>query len=218
MGKEVEQQNLTNDERLRKIFSFMKETDKFKLIQRTVEITNGIRKENDAEHSWHLSLFYMLLENDLPKGLDKLKLLKILIIHDLCEIYAGDTPLYDTLQILSTGELIHDEIKVCHKKKREIAGAKKLFGLLPEDLKNEFYSLWHEFEECLSLEARIAKTLDKLHPLIQNSVSDGSDYKQCGSTFRGESSLIEKYSTCNDTLRRMGELVLEDARHAGWIH
>ena len=135
------------------IIEFLKEIEKFKTCERTCQTTRAGRAESDAEHSWHLALFLMLFENEF-KGIDFLKTLKIALIHDLPEIYAGDINPFrgDTT----------------NKAEDEKRAAAKLFKKLPEALSNSFTGLFEEYINQASDEAKIVKAADKLMPLIQN--------------------------------------------------
>lgn len=133
--------------------AFLKEIEKFKTCERDCRTTGSGRPESDAEHSWHLAVFLMLLEPVLVE-IDFLKLIKMALIHDLPELYAGDTNPYrgDT----------------ANKEKKEKAAAKRLFSMLPDDLAGCFAALFNEYMAQESPEARIVKAADKLMPLIQN--------------------------------------------------
>lgn len=193
-----------DQQRLQQIIDFMRVTDQMKLIYRTVEISTNERGESDAEHSWHLALLLMLLEKDLPQNIDKIKLYKMLVMHDMVEIYAGDTPLYD-------------DVGRMDKAQREAEAAEKLFCQLPGDLKEEFFSLFNEFEARETLEAKIAKAFDKIHPLIQNLCSNGTDYRNFHATYDDEKQRIEKYVDFDPTLKQISDFLLDEAKKCGYI-
>lgn len=190
--------------RLESIMDFMQITDRMKSVYRTVDISTLERAESDAEHSWHLALFLVLLEKDLPSTIDKLKLYRMLLMHDLVEVYAGDTAVYD------------DEGRK-DKAEREKKAAEKLFSHLPEDLKREFFDLFAEFEAMKTLEAKIAKALDKLHPLLQNLCSQGSDYKKFNATYDGEKKIVEGFVGFDESLRQIRDYLLDEAKEKGYI-
>lgn len=148
-----------------KIIEFLKLMDKFKFVQREIYLSDSKTKENDAEHSWHLAMFLMLFEKNLPKDLDKLKMLKMALIHDLPEIYAGDVFTFDKKERVD-------------KQKRELDAAKKLFKKLPEYLEKEFMEIFLEFEEQKTKEAKIVKSFDKIQPLLQNLLSNSKGLKE----------------------------------------
>lgn len=211
--------------RMKSIFAFMKETDKLKLIERTVQLTGGIRFENYAENSWHLALFYILMERDLPEDVDKLKILKLLAIKSLSKLYAGDTPVYDLICKKEDGKLeidqnkvpIFDSAKIVDADEKMAAAVKKLFAKLPADLESDLLALNAEYQQGNTLESQICAALSAVVPLIQNSVSDGSDYKQFKATYDGERALLKKYVDSCPALSKIGEIILDEALDAGWI-
>ena len=154
-------------ERIEKQFEFLKEIDKEKNIFRQTYLADGMRKENDAEHAWHMALFVMVLSEYANEDIDVLKTMKIVLIHDLIEIYAGDTYAYDSKGNES-------------KRGRELAAADRLFNILPKDQAEEFRALWDEFEENITPEARFANTMDKIQPLMLNNASDGRSWEEHG--------------------------------------
>ncbi|MGD9212471.1 MAG: HD domain-containing protein [Desulfobacteraceae bacterium] len=139
--------------KIESIIDFLKKIEKFKACERTCQTTSIGRAESDAEHSWHLAVFIMLLEKEF-KQLDFSKMLKMALIHDLPEIYAGDTNPYrgDT----------------ANKEDNEKKAAEQLFENLPREITNDFTSLFNEYIEQESAESKIVKATDKLMPLIQN--------------------------------------------------
>ncbi|MBI9010871.1 MAG: HD domain-containing protein [Clostridiales bacterium] len=152
-------------EKLKKQMDFLIEVDKAKNIYRQNYITDGSRRENDAEHSWHLAMMaFVLSEHCVEDDLDVLKVMKMVLIHDIVEIDAGDTFLYD-----EKGYLDKDE--------REMKAAKRIYGILPEKQKNEMIGLWEEFEQRETKEAKFAAALDGLHPLINNYMTKGAGWK-----------------------------------------
>jgi len=155
-------------ERLKKQIEFIIEVDKLKQIYRQTLLMDGSRNENDAEHSWHLALMAMVLHEYSPKkDLDITKVLKMLLIHDLVEIYAGDTFCYDEKANLNKAE-------------RELEAAERLFNILPPDQSQEFRALWDEFEERKTPEALFASSLDRIQPLICNYLTGGHTWVKYG--------------------------------------
>ncbi len=157
-------------EKLNKQIEFLKEIEKFKTIERFIHLESG-RKETDPEHVWHMAMFFIVFEKDLPKDLDSLKMLKMSLIHDLAEIYTGDVSAFD-----SKGRE--------GKKERELESAKKLFSILPEDLKKEFIDLYLEYSDCKTKESKFVKSFDKLQPLLQNLTTDGKSWKEYNITLK----------------------------------
>jgi putative hydrolases of HD superfamily len=165
MTKESRGKDSMEHERLLKQIQFIVEIDKLKTIFRQSYITDKSRNENDAEHSWHLSVMAILLQEYANEEVDILKVLKMILIHDLVEIDAGDTFLYD-------------EKGNTDKEEREMIAANRIYSLLPEDQQKEFFSLWREFEEKKTAEAQYAGALDRLHPILQNYYTGGLSWKK----------------------------------------
>ena len=146
---------------------FILEIDKLKSIIRQSYLLAGTRQENSAEHSWHVALMAMLLVEYAEQSVDLLRILKMLLIHDIIEIDAGDTYCYDEAGILNQSS-------------RENTAAERLFGLLPEDQKVELRELWGEFEAQSTPEAKFAATIDRLMPLFHNYHTEGRSWREHG--------------------------------------
>ncbi len=155
------------EERLERQFDFFREIDKEKFIQRQNYLTDGKRKENDAEHAWHMAVMTVLLSEYANEEIDVLKTVTMILIHDIVEIDAGDTFAYD------------EEGKVTQRE-RELKAAKRLFGMLPEDQAEKFRGLWDEFEAAQTPEARFARTMDNIQPLMLNDASGGRTWREHG--------------------------------------
>ncbi len=147
-------------DRLQQQFDFILEADKEKFIGRQTYLSDGERKENDAEHAWHLALMTILLSEYANEEIDVLKTVTMVLIHDVVEIDAGDTYAYD-------------EVGKQTQRAREEAAAQRLFGLLPEDQGEKLRLLWEEFEAQETPEAKFARTMDNLQPMMLNAASDG---------------------------------------------
>ena len=152
-------------ERLEQQFDFFREIDKEKLIQRQNYLTGGERKENDAEHAWHMSVMAVLLSEYANEKIDVLKVVTMILIHDIVEIDAGDTYAYD-------------EDGKATQRERELRAADRLFGILPEDQRTKFRGLWDEFEATETPEAKFARTLDHIQPLLLNAASGGRSWRE----------------------------------------
>ncbi len=164
----MEEKNLTPEkERLEKQIRFIVEVDKVKNIFRQTYLADGERKENDAEHSWHLALMAVLLQEHMEEKADLTKVMIMVLIHDLVEIDAGDTYAYD-------------EKGAQTKREREVKAADRIFGLLPEDQGAYFRELWEEFERYETPEAKFAHLLDNFQPLLLNDASGGKSWKEHG--------------------------------------
>jgi putative hydrolase of HD superfamily len=157
-------------ERLARQIEFIAEVDRLKEIFRQTILINSRRPENDAEHSWHLCLCVIVLAEHAEGGkLDVLRVLKMVILHDLVEIDAGDTFAYDTAGMADQHE-------------REARAADRIFGLLPPDQAAEFRALWDEFEEKATPEARFATAVDRFQPMLLNVRTQGHAWKKHGIT------------------------------------
>ena len=154
-------------DRLHQQMEFLLEADKAKEVMRQTYISSGKRKENDAEHSWHLALMGMLLNEHANEQIDILRVIKMVLIHDLVEIDAGDTYAYD-IEGNDT------------KRRREVAAAERLFHLLPKDQEKDMWELWEEFEAGKSPEARFALALDKVQPVMLNHAAGGKSWREHG--------------------------------------
>lgn len=151
-------------ERLAKQLEFVLEIDRLKAILRRTRIADGSRRENSAEHSWHLAMMAMTLAEHAPVGTDVARAIEMLLVHDLVEIDAGDTFAYD-----SDANLDREE--------REVRAAERVFGLLPAEQGARFRALWDEFEGGASPEARYAVALDRLQPFLLNARAEGGTWR-----------------------------------------
>ena len=157
-------------ERLAQQVRFIIEVDKLKEIFRQTVNSQSRRAENDAEHSWHLCLATIVLaEHSNVPNIDVLRVLKMLILHDLVEIDAGDTFAYDTARMEGQHE-------------REAIAATRIFGILPGDQGAEFRALWDEFEARATPEARFAAAMDRFQPMLLNCITEGESWNKHGVT------------------------------------
>lgn len=152
-------------DRLDRQMAFLVEADRLKQIDRASWITGRSRKENSAEHSWHLTLFALTLADHAPEGVRIDRVIRMLILHDLVEIDAGDAP-------------IHGDFDAEALAAEEQAAADRIFGLLPDDLAQEFRTLWDEFEAAKSADAIFAKSLDRFQPPVLNLHSEGGSWPE----------------------------------------
>lgn len=153
-----------NSEKLKKQIEFIIVIDEMKNVLRRNLLVDGSRRENDAEHSWHLAVMAMILEEYSADKVDISKVLKIALVHDLVEVYAGDTFAYDVKG---------NEDKL----DREIIAAEKLFGMLKDGQGDEIRALWDEFEAKETPESKYANAIDRLQPLILNYLTNGHTWK-----------------------------------------
>ena len=154
-----------NRERFEKQLAFILEADKEKNILRQTHLSGNGRRENDAEHAWHMAMMIYLLKEYANETFDVTKAMMMALIHDIVEIDAGDTYAYDT-QALKT------------QKEREERAAERIFGMLPDDQRDELRALFEEFEAGKSAEARFVKAMDNFQPLLLNNSNGGADWRE----------------------------------------
>jgi putative hydrolase of HD superfamily len=185
--------------RLLEQISFLVEIDKLKQVFRKSKLIDGTRYENDAEHSWHLmAMALILVEHANEPGLDLLRVMQMLLVHDLVEIDAGDTFAYD---VKGNQE----------KQEREEAAARRLFGILPEDQAAFVYALWQEFETRETAEAKFAAALDRLQPLLHNFLTGGESWQTYGITLDRALERNRHIASGSETLWKLAEKLLEEA-------
>jgi putative hydrolase of HD superfamily len=177
-------------ERLTAQIAFILEIDRLKSILRQTWISDMSRRENSAEHSWQLALMAMTLSEHANEPVDVNRVVRMVLLHDIVEIDAGDAFLYD-------------DAAQAMKAEREKAAADRIFGLLPEDLCGEFRATWEEFEAGESAEARFAQSLDRLMPMMLNYVTEGRAWQANG-------------VTADRVLKRCK--VIDEGSHALWAH
>ncbi len=144
---------------------FLMEADKLKTVLRQTLLADGSRRENDAEHSWHFALYAMVLYEYADTGkVDLFRVLQMALVHDMVEIYAGDTFCYDTAG-------------AADKHERETAAADRLFAILPPDQRDYYKELWREFESMETPDSRYAAAIDRIQPLLNNYLTNGHTWK-----------------------------------------
>lgn len=191
-------------ERLAAQLRFIAEADKLKTVLRASPLAAADRRENDAEHSWHLALMVILLAEYADEPIDVGHAVKLVVIHDLVEIYAGDSPVF-------VPGAATDQVE------REEAAAERLFGLLPADQATEIRALWDEFEAGRTPEARFGKAMDRLEPMLLNWLDGGGTWQLPGAnetTVRAREAGVVAGSTSLGSFT--GRLVDEGLRR-GWI-
>ncbi|MBQ8734318.1 HD domain-containing protein [Anaerotignum sp.] len=152
-------------ERFEKQVAFILEADKEKNILRQTHLSGHGRQENDAEHAWHMAMMIYLLKEYANEPIDLAKTMMMALIHDIVEIDAGDTYAYDAAAMETQAE-------------RERLAAERIFGLLPDDQKEELKGLFEEFEAGETAEAKFARTMDNMQPLLLNNSNDGGDWRE----------------------------------------
>lgn len=178
-------------DRLEAQFAFLNEADKLKQVLRATTLCDGSRRENSGEHSWHLALYALVLADQAAPGVDINRVIRMLILHDLVEIDAGDVPIHGA----------HDPVA---QAAIETAAASRIFGLLPADLGTDLRALWEEFEAAETPEALFAKSLDRVQPVVQNIACGGGSW-------------IEYNVTAEQLETRVGSRVARGAP-ALWAH
>lgn len=149
--------------RLERQIAFLNEADKLKSTLRATELCDNSRFENSAEHSWHLTLYALVLADQAGPGVEIDRVIKMLILHDLVEIDAGDNPIFGDFDAVAVNQ-------------QEQRAADRLFGLLPSDLRDDLRATWEEFEAAETLSAKFAKSLDRFQPPMQNLQSGGGSW------------------------------------------
>lgn len=158
-----------NDDKLNKLLLWTAEIDKMTHILRHTLLVDASRRENDAEHSWHIAVMALLFSEYAESAINVGHAVKMLVVHDLIEIYAGDTFAFD-----KNGNKT--------KKIREKDAADKLFSELPNDIGKEIRTLWEEFEEMQTNDAKYANCMDRLQPFLHNTLTDGHTWKEANAT------------------------------------
>lgn len=186
------------ENRLQKIVDFLAVLDSFKGVERRGYVSDQSRHENDAEHTWHMCMFALLLHNEESFDTNLEHILKLILVHDLVEIYAGDT-------------FTHDAFKRMGKKERENNAANRLFSQLPQDLNDTLFALWNEYEEGVSEESRFAKAIDKMQAFAQNVNSDGRVWKEHQISKEKIKGLNSFWSQDNETFSQVFRYLWETA-------
>lgn len=190
--------------RLEQQLRFILEIDKLKSIQRRSTLINGERRENSAEHSWHITVMAMTLAEYANEEVDMLRTIQMLLIHDIVEIDAGDTFAYDTQGRQSQAE-------------REQAAAEHLFGLLPADQAAVYIALWHEFEAAATAEAKLANAVDRLMPLLHNYYNDGGTWRENSVNRARVEERVGAIEAGSTTLWSVAQQVLDEAVTKGYL-
>jgi len=151
--------------RIEQQLAFLNEADKLKSVTRGTTLNDGSRKENSAEHSWHIALYVLTLAEHANRPINVDRVIKMLLLHDIVEIDAGDNPIHGD----------HDPVEM---EKVEKAAADRIFGLLPKDQRDGFRALWDEFEAAETDDAIFAKSIDRVQPVIANLESGGGSWRE----------------------------------------
>ncbi|MDF3027658.1 MAG: metal dependent phosphohydrolase [Fluviicola sp.] len=189
-------------DKLAKQIDFIKEIDKVKYIQRKTKLFNSDRNENDAEHSWHLALMALILTEHSNERIDILKVIKMVLIHDIVEIDAGDTFIYDSQKNHSNTD-------------EERLAAQRIFGLLPQEQRDELIAIWEEFEAGESPEAKFARSMDRLEPLLQNISNNGGTWNEFGVNYDKVYEKKQIIKEGSETLWNFAEGLINDSVEKG---
>ena len=190
--------------RLRAQLEFIAEADRLKTILRASPLAAADRRENDAEHSWHLALMVLLLAEYADEPIDVGHAIKLVIIHDMVEIYAGDSPVFDPAAVV-------DQVE------RELAAADKLFTMLPPDQAGEIRALWDEFEAAQTPEARFCKAMDRLEPMLLNWLNRGGTWGMPGATESRVRAREAGVVAASTTLGQATDAIVRAGLAKGWI-
>ena len=193
-----------SDDRLERQLAFLVELDKAKSIYRQSYLTDESRKENDGEHMWHLAMFVLVLAEHAAEPVDVGRVLKMVLIHDIVEIDAGDTYIYD-------------EVAKATQAAREAAAADRLYGLLPPDQGEELRAIWEEFEERVTPESRFAAAVDRLQPLLLNLATRGRAWQEHGMTADRVRAVNSKIALGSPVLWEHVRDLLDDAVANGYL-
>ena len=190
--------------RTARLLRFLLEIDSLKFVIRGSRIADGSRRENTAEHSWHIALFALVLAPHAAERIDPLRVVSMLLIHDLVEIDCGDTPLFD-------------EVAAATQADREAVAARRLFGLLPAEQATGFLALWVEFEAAETVDAKFAKAIDRLQPILLNHAVGGGTWIDYDVDEARERSLTRRIADGSPVLWDVAEAVINDAVRRGWL-
>ncbi|TBT53723.1 HD domain-containing protein [Vibrio parahaemolyticus] len=191
--------------RLEKQLALLIELDKLKSVLRRTRVKSAEgRLENSGEHSWHVALMAVLMEEHANAPVDICRVMKMLLIHDVVEIDAGDTFVYDTAASKEQAE-------------KEIKAAERLFGMLPTDQGQELLALWQEFEAAQSDDAKYAKALDRLIPMLLNYHNNGQSWKENSVTREQALTFNKRIEFGSVTLWDKAKELIEEATEKGWL-
>lgn len=191
-------------ERLLKDIEFIVEVDKMKTILRQTSVIGVEQREDDAQHSWHISLMAIVLQEYANEEIDIIKVIKMLLTHDLVELYAGDTFCYD---VKGNSD----------KKERELKAADKIYGMLDKDKGEELRAIWDEFEEMKTPEALFAASMDRIQPMLSNYHNNGGTWKKYNVEKENIYKRISPVERSSDKLWELMKHIIEDSEKKGFI-
>lgn len=192
-------------ERLEQQLNLIIELDKLKSVLRRTRVKSVEgRLENSAEHSWHVALMAILMQEHANEPVEISKVMKMLLLHDIVEIDAGDTFVYDT-------------VASAQQEEKERIAAERLFGLLPDNQGDELKAIWLEFEQAQSAEAKYAKALDRIIPMLLNYHNDGQSWQEHGVTKHQALTINRKIEDGSTILWHKAKQLIEEASEKGWL-
>ncbi len=193
------------DTRMHQQLELVLELDRLKSVLRRTHIQCADdRLENSAEHSWHVATMALLMEEHANEPVDISRVLKMLLMHDMVEIDAGDTFVYDA----AASEL---------QSEKELQAAKRLFGMLPKEQGEELFSIWCEFESAASADAKFAKALDRFIPMLLNFNNQGIGWRENGVTRQQALTVNRRIDDGSHTLWEQAQQMIEQATENGWL-
>ncbi|EOV0102259.1 HD domain-containing protein [Vibrio vulnificus] len=192
-------------ERLNKQLALLMELDKLKSVLRRTRVKSADKRlENSAEHSWHVALMALLMEEHANEPVDIGRVVKMLLLHDVVEIDAGDTFVYDAVASEQQAE-------------KELAAAQRLFGILPADQGEELLQLWLEFEAVQTADAKFGKALDRIIPMLLNYHNQGQSWQEHGVTRQQALTVNQKIDLGSHVLWDKAQEIIEQATQNGWL-
>ncbi|EGQ9935665.1 HD domain-containing protein [Vibrio vulnificus] len=192
-------------ERLNKQLALLMELDKLKSVLRRTRVKSADKRlENSAEHSWHVALMALLMEEHANESVNICRVVKMLLLHDVVEIDAGDTFVYDAVASKQQAE-------------KELAAAQRLFGMLPADQGEELLQLWLEFEAAQTADAKFGKALDRIIPMLLNYHNHGQSWQEHGVTRQQALTVNQKIDLGSHVLWDKAQEIIEQATQNGWL-
>ncbi|EJL6390898.1 HD domain-containing protein [Vibrio vulnificus] len=192
-------------ERLNEQLALLMELDKLKSVLRRTRVKSADKRlENSAEHSWHVALMALLMEEHANEPVNICRVVKMLLLHDVVEIDAGDTFVYDAVASKQQAE-------------KELAAAQRLFGMLPADQGEELLQLWLEFEAAQTADAKFGKALDRIIPMLLNYHNQGQSWQEHGVTRQQALTVNQKIDLGSHVLWDKAQEIIEQATQNGWL-
>jgi putative hydrolase of HD superfamily len=189
---------------LRRQLEFVVEVDRMKAVLRQSPVAAVQRRENDAEHSWHLTLMVLVLAEYAREPIERARTIELLILHDLVEVYAGDTS-------------VHDEDAVVGQHARELLAAERLYGLLPAEQGARLRAAWDEFEAHATPEARFARAVDRMQPVLLDWMAEGGTWEEHGVTAEALRRRVGMIEDGSEALWAATEVLIDESDRRGYL-